>query len=933
MQFDSFTQMLQAFRNIARCGLVFLAAVGLFACSADMPGRDPSVTDQQSSLITAVYRINCGGDVAGAFAADQFAAGGIPYTAWVNVSTAGVPNAAPAAVYQSERYGNHSYTFANLTAGATYTARLHFAETKWTSAGARVFNVSINGTQVLTNFDIWARAGSNNALALDFNTVASSSGQITIQYVTVVDNAKSSGIEILSNSGTSNQPPTIATSASASANPTAGTSTSLAVLGADDGGEANLTYTWTSTGSAPGPVTFSTNASNAAKNTTVSFTQAGSYTLSATVTDAAGASATSNVTVVVNQQPTSIAVTPVSAQIAVGGTQQFSAQVRDQFGNALATQPTVSWSVSGGGTINSSGLFSATNTGTFTINATSSVASGGASVTVSGNASFAVASASTSAVYQINCGGGASGSFAADQFAAGGTAYTASVNVATAGVSHAAPAAVYQSERYGNHSYTFGGLTAGASYTARLHFAETKWTTSGARVFNVSINGAQVLSNFDIFAAAGSNTALVRDFNAVASSSGQITIQYVTVVDNAKSSGIEILTSTTSSNHAPTIATAAAANPNPTSGSTSSLSVLGADDGGEANLTYTWATSGSPPAPVSFSVNGTNAAKSTTASFSRAGTYALVVTVVDSGGASAASNLSVVVNQKLTRISVNPASSQVPTSGTQQFLATALDQFGNSLATQPSIAWSVSGGGTINATGGFTAGSTSGGPFTVSATSGSSVGTASVTVTSSTSTSYTTDFNLTESPISEGGKWKQAGVDWTRVVTSGGLAYGTQSGSGGFNDSYAYLAGSFPANQSGSATIHLESGITANYAEVEILLRWTDSAHNATGYECNLAYNGQYAEIIKWPGPFATDKSQFTFISSGNPVSTGVHDGDVFQADVVGNVITARLNGRVIATGTDSSIPSGGAPGMGFYSEGAPASPKYSFTHYTGTGL
>lgn len=932
MQFDSFTQVLHAFRNIAKCGLVFVAAVGLFACSAEIPGRDPNVNDQQASLMTAVYRINCGGDVAGAFAADQFASGGIPYATWVNVATAGVPNAAPLAVYQSERYGNHSYTFSNLTAGASYTARLHFAETKWTSAGARVFNVSINGTQVLTNFDIWARAGANNALVLDFNTVASSSGQITIQYVTVVDNAKSSGIEILSNSASSNQPPTIATAASASANPTTGTSTSLAVLGADDGGEANLTYTWASTGAAPGPVTFSNNGTNAAKNTTATFAKAGSYTLSATITDAAGASTTSNVTVAVNQQPTSIAVTPASAQIAVGGTQQFSAQVRDQFGNALATQPSVSWAVSGGGTISSSGLFSASSAGTFTISATSNVASGGATVTVSGNASFAVSSPSASAVYQINCGGGATGSFTADQFASGGTAYTASVNVATAGVSHAAPAAVYQSERYGNHSYTFNGLTAGASYTARLHFAETKWTTSGARVFNVSINGAQVLTNFDIFAAAGSNTALVRDFSAVASSAGQITIQYVTVVDNAKSSGIEILSSS-GGNQAPTIATAAAANPNPTSGSTSSLSVLGADDGGEANLTYTWATSGSPPAPVSFSANGTNAAKSTTASFSRAGTYAFTVTVTDAGGASATSNLSVVVNQKLTRISVSPASAQVQTGGTQQFLATALDQFGNSLTTQPSTAWSVSGGGTINGTGAFTAGSSSGGPFTVSATSGSTVGSASVSVTSGAPSSYSTNFNLTESPISEGGKWKQNGVDWTRVVTSGGLAFGTQSGSGGFNDSYAYLAGSFPANQSGSATIHLESGITANYAEVEILLRWTDSAHNATGYECNLAYNGQYAEIIKWPGPFATDKSQFTFISSGNPVSGGVHDGDVFQADIVGNVITARLNGRVIATGTDSSIPSGGAPGMGFYSEGAPASSKYSFTQYTGTGL
>ncbi len=41
-------------------------------------------------------------------------------------------------------------------------------------------------------------------------------------------------------------------------------------------------------------------------------------------------------------------------------------------------------------------------------------------------------------------------------------------------------------------------------------------------------------------------------------------------------------------NAAPTVATAAAAAPNPVSGTTAVLSVLGADDHGQANLTYTW---------------------------------------------------------------------------------------------------------------------------------------------------------------------------------------------------------------------------------------------------------------------------------------------------------------------------------------------------------
>jgi hypothetical protein len=200
-------------------------------------------------------------------------------------------------------------------------------------------------------------------------------------------------------------------------------------------------------------------------------------------------------------------------------------------------------------------------------------------------------------------------------------------------------------------------------------------------------------------------------------------------------------------------------------------------------------------------------------------------------------------------------------------------------------------------------------------------------------TAYTTEFDLTESPLAQAGAWRHAGLDWTDVVTSGGLAYGSQMGDRGFDDSYAYLAGVFPPNQSASATIHLESGITAAYAEVEILLRWRDGAHDSTGYECNLAFNGQYAEIIKWPGPLGKQKSDFKFISSGNAVAGGVHDGDVFQADVIGNVITSRLNGRVLATATDSSLPSGGAPGIGFYSEGAPASQKFSFTKFAGMGL
>ena len=80
------------------------------------------------------------------------------------------------------------------------------------------------------------------------------------------------------------------------------------------------------------------------------------------------------------------------------------------------------------------------------------------------------------------------------------------------------------------------------NYTVRLHFAEIYWTAAGQRVFNVSINGSQVLSNFDIFGTAGGkDIAVVKQFITLANSSGKIIIHFTTVKDNAKISGIEIL--------------------------------------------------------------------------------------------------------------------------------------------------------------------------------------------------------------------------------------------------------------------------------------------------------------------------------------------------------------------------------------------------------
>jgi hypothetical protein len=167
-------------------------------------------------------------------------------------------------------------------------------------------------------------------------------------------------------------PPTVTTPAHASANPVTGTSTVLSVSGSDAAGASSLLYTWTVLSSPSGvaAVGFSANGTNAASNTTVTFHGAGTYSFLVTLKDPAGLTATSTVTVTVNQTETYLVLTPGTASLSDGKTQQFTASAEDQFGQALAHQPTWTWAVSAGaGTINSSGVYTAPSSG----NGTSSV--------------------------------------------------------------------------------------------------------------------------------------------------------------------------------------------------------------------------------------------------------------------------------------------------------------------------------------------------------------------------------------------------------------------------------------------------------------------------------------------------------------------------------------------------------------------------------
>jgi regulation of enolase protein 1 (concanavalin A-like superfamily) len=138
----------------------------------------------------------------------------------------------------------------------------------------------------------------------------------------------------------------------------------------------------------------------------------------------------------------------------------------------------------------------------------------------------------------------------------------------------------------------------------------------------------------------------------------------------------------------------------------------------------TYAQTATPAAnATSYSDTGLAAA---TPYFYRIRSYNSAGNSAYSGEISATTSASTAV---VASIMVSPSSATVGQGGTQTFTATAKDASGTVLNPQPTFNWSVSGGGTISASGTFTAGTTSGGPFSVQASSSGKAGSASLTVT------------------------------------------------------------------------------------------------------------------------------------------------------------------------------------------------------------
>jgi len=418
--------------------------IGTVNPTNDMIVFSGGVTYNRAVPLTSLA-INFGGPTVGAYVADVDDTGGTNSSTGSTIDLSKVTNPAPEAVYQTGIYGNITVAIPNLQPGSMYNIRLHTSENTFSGPNKRVFNLSVNGTQVLTNYDIYAQAGGKNiAVIPSFVSIPDAYGMLTFTFTGVTDNPYINAIDLTQQVGPIPVPPV---------------PTGLTIAGS---GTTGLNLSWTSGG-----------------GSTTAFEVA--YAQGSTPPSCSGATNVGNVT---------------SYQL-----------------TGLTANTSYSVSVCA---LNYSNVASATAlTGT---------------------------QATLKYYLGLNSGTSTIGNFVIDSsYASAGTTSSTSSTISTSTASNPAPAAVYQDYRYGNFNYTITGLTKGATYNVRLHFAEVYWTSSGKRTFNVTLNGTTVLTKYDIFASSGGeNIAVTVPFTVTANSSGQIIIGFVTVINNAMVNAVEI---------------------------------------------------------------------------------------------------------------------------------------------------------------------------------------------------------------------------------------------------------------------------------------------------------------------------------------------------------------------------------------------------------
>jgi N-acetylneuraminic acid mutarotase len=121
-------------------------------------------------------------------------------SATIDMNHPSLPDGLPSSLFQTERYdpaGGAEMQWDFPVTPGTKEVRLYFADTfsGTHSVGARVFDVTIEGTKVLDDYDIFAEVGANKGVMKAYTVIADST--LTVDFAHVTENPTVNAIEIV----------------------------------------------------------------------------------------------------------------------------------------------------------------------------------------------------------------------------------------------------------------------------------------------------------------------------------------------------------------------------------------------------------------------------------------------------------------------------------------------------------------------------------------------------------------------------------------------------------------------------------------------------------------------------------------------------------------------------------------------------------------
>jgi len=596
--------------------LLFMAAMVLISLILAQPQIS------RAAGIAVIYRVNVGGPQLNAadaslpvWSADDAATPSpyintgstisAPYAGAINMTHASMTGLTqvPMALFQTQRFdavgGNEMMWMFPVTTGQQYKVRLYFAETAFTAANLRKFNIAIEGTTVQVDLDIFAAAaGKDKALMREFTVVmADANLNIDLPHGTV-NNPALRGIEII-------QSPvvpalTVTPNPVAFGNALTGTTTPQIVTLTNSGTELNADITITAitiggananqfnTPALVNPIVLTPGQS---QTITVNFapTTAGAKAGTLQVANNGSTGPTTNTPMTgtgIAPSPLNVPAAPVNfGNVTIGSAGQQTIVVTHggaagspninitaitlmgadaaEFNTAALVNPIV---LTPGQTSNIIVNFAPATAGNKTANlqVTHTGSNGPTGNVVLNGVSVALPALAT---YRINVGGPQLNApdaslpvWSVDTAAApspyvnaGSTVsatYAGAINMTHASLTGLTyvPMAMFQTQRFdpvgGTEMMWNFPVTAGQTYKVRLFFAETFHNAANLRRFNVNIEGVAVLTNFDIFTTAGGKDKGIMQEFTIPMADGNLDLDFIHgALDNPAVRGIEVFQS------------------------------------------------------------------------------------------------------------------------------------------------------------------------------------------------------------------------------------------------------------------------------------------------------------------------------------------------------------------------------------------------------